>query len=105
MKNLFLAQRIEISGKPIEGPLEGINTLGDLINRVLPFLATFAGVILLFVFIWGGYDFITSQGDAAKVKSAQAKLTTGIIGFILLIVSYLLVRLIAKIFGLEGGIL
>lgn len=105
MKNLFLTQRIEIGGQPIEGPLQGINTLGDLINRLLPFMITFAGIILLLVFIWGGYDFITSQGNPEKVKSAQAKITTGIIGFILLIVSYLLVRLIAKIFGLEGGIL
>ncbi len=104
MKTSFLTQRIEISGQPIEGPLQGINTIGDLINRILPFLTAFAGVILLFVFIWGGYDFITSQGNADKVKSAQAKITTGIIGFVLLIISYLLVRVIAKIFGLEGGI-
>lgn len=105
MKKLFLAQKIEINGQSIEGPLEGINNIGDLINRILPFLITFSGVILLLVLIWGGYDFITSQGDAQKVKSAQAKITTGIIGFVLLIISYLLVRLIAKIFGLEGGIL
>lgn len=104
MKKIFLAQRITVGEQSIEGPLEGINNIADVINRILPFLITAAGIILLFVFIWGGYDFITSQGSAEKVKSAQAKITTGIIGFVLLIISYLLVRLIARIFGVGEGI-
>ncbi len=103
MYHKFLTQRIEINGQPIEGPLEGINNIGDLINRLLPFFIGIAGIILLFVFIWGGYDLIMSQGDANKVKSAQAKITTGLIGFILLILSYLITSLIARIFGLGGG--
>jgi TRAP-type C4-dicarboxylate transport system permease small subunit len=103
MNNKFLTQRLTISGYPIEGPLEGINNIGDLINRLLPFFIGIAGIILLFVFIWGGYDLIMSQGDANKIKSAQAKITTGLIGFILLILSYLITSLIARIFGLGGG--
>ncbi len=104
MKKFFLAQRMTVGGQPIEGPLQGINNIADLINRILPFFITAAGIILFFVFIWGGYDFISSQGNAEKIKSAQAKITTGIIGFVLLIVSYLLVRLIVRIFGLGEGI-
>lgn len=104
MKKIFLAQRMTVGGQPIEGPLQGINNIADLINRILPFLITTAGIILFFVFIWGGYDFITSQGNAEKIKSAQAKITTGIIGFILLIISYLLVRVVTRIFGLGEGI-
>lgn len=103
MNHNFLTQRIEISGQTIEGPLRGINNIGDLINRLLPFLIGLAGIILLFVFIWGGYDLMMSQGDANKVKSAQAKITAGLIGFILLILSYLITSLIARIFGLGGG--
>jgi hypothetical protein len=48
---------------------------------------------------------MTAQGNAEKIKSAWGKITSGLIGFILLISSYLIVRLIAKIFGLESGIL
>ncbi|MGB9707349.1 MAG: hypothetical protein ACPL1D_01195 [Microgenomates group bacterium] len=103
MNHNFLTQRIEISGQTIEGPLRGINNIGDLINRLLPFLIGLAGIVLLFVFIWGGYDLMMSQGDANKVKSAQAKITAGLIGFILLILSYLITSLIARIFGLGGG--
>jgi len=41
-----------------------------------------------------------SQGNPDKIKTGQAKITSGIIGFLLLIVSFLAVKLIAVIFGL-----
>jgi len=63
-----------------------------------------AGIVLLFVLISGGYDYMISQGNAEKMKSAQAKITSGVIGFILLIASFLITRIIALIFGLGEGI-
>lgn len=106
MKNNYLAQSLNINGTSIQGPLDSkINTLGDLINRVLSFLLPLSGIVLLFVLIWGGYDYMMSQGNPEKIKSAQAKITTGLIGFFLLISSYLIVRVISTIFGLGTGIL
>jgi len=97
---------LNLNGTTIEGPLDSrINTLGDLVNRVLTFLLPMAGIVLLFVLIWGGYDYMMSQGNPEKIKSAQAKITTGLIGFFLLISSYLVVRVIAAIFGLDQGII
>ena len=102
----YLAQKICIGVQCIDGPLDPkIQTLGDLVNRVIQFLIPLAAVILLFVFIWGGYDYMMSEGSPEKVKSAQAKLTTGIVGLVLLLLSYAFVRLISSIFGLGGGII
>ena len=105
----YLAQKVCICGQCVEGPLPtgpgGINTIGDLVNRIVQFLIPLAAVILLLVFILGGYDFMMSQGSPEKIKSAQAKLTTGIIGLILLLMAYAIVRLISSIFGLGGGII
>ena len=102
MNKKFLSQNLSVGNQQITGPLQGIETIGDLINRILPFILGLAGIILLFVLILAGYDLIMSQGNAEKIKSAQAKITTGIIGLFLLIFSYLIVSLIAKIFGLSG---
>lgn len=107
----ILSQVIEIGGKRIEGPLiiPGVSAeeikLSHIISRILQFVFPFAGIILLFVLIWGGYDYIFSQGNQEKLKSANAKITAGLIGFGLLIFSYFLVRLISFIFGLQGGII
>lgn len=104
MNSKYLVQNFSISGSPIKGPLVGIDNLSQLTNKIVSFLIPLAGVILLFVIIWGGYDFLMSQGTPEKIKSARAKLTSGIIGFTLLVFSYLIVKLIAWITGLRGGL-
>lgn len=104
--NKLLAQSLNLNGTEIKGPLdEGINNLGDLVSRILSFLIPMAGIVLLFVLIWGGYDFMMSQGNPERIKGAQAKITSGLVGFFLLIASYLIVRVISAIFGLDTGIL
>jgi hypothetical protein len=104
MKTQLLAQ-LSIGGQKIDSPLVGINNIGDLVNRIMTFLIPIAGIILFLVIIWGGYDFMMSGGAPEKVKSGRAKITTGIIGFILLVLSYFFAKLIGTIFGLGGGIL
>jgi hypothetical protein len=108
MNNQLLSQSLKIGGpggQTINGPLDSsADSLGKIITKGLNFIMPMAGIILLFVLISGGYDFIMSQGNPDKIKSAQGKITSGIVGFVLLIISFLLVRLIATIFGLGGGI-
>ncbi|MFW5703640.1 MAG: hypothetical protein ACOCXQ_02295 [Patescibacteria group bacterium] len=102
--NRYLAQ-LEVNEVEIYSPLDGsIGSIGDLINVVISFLLPFAAVILFLILVWGGYDFLISRGEQEKVSSARAKITAAIIGFVLLVVSYLLVNIITYIFGLDSGI-
>lgn len=106
MSSQLLAQTVCVGGECVTGPLDPkIQTISDLVNRVVQFLIPLAAIILLLVLIWGGYDYLTSQGSAEKIKQAQAKITSAFWGFILLFVSYVIVRTIAFIFGLGGGII
>jgi len=100
----YLTQRIQINNQTIEGPL-AFNSLGEIISRIVnAFLIPIAGVILLLVFIWAGFEFMTSEGNPDKIKSAQAKITTGIIGIVLLVLSFLIVKVVELIFGVQTGI-
>lgn len=107
-KGKILAQTLNIDGNGganISGPLENINTLNDLIGVLTSFLYPVASVILLFVLIMGGYDFLMSRGDADKINAGKAKITAGIIGFVLLMLSYIITRVIGFITGTGEGIL
>ena len=105
MNNQYLSQSLNFGNQTIQGPLDqSVDSLGKIITKTLGFIMPLAGIVLLSVLISGGYDYMMSQGNADKIKSAQAKITSGIIGFILLIVSFLITRIIAVIFGLGGGI-
>ncbi len=102
----ILAQSVKINGKKITGPLDpNVNwTLGEVINRLMQVVVPLAAIALFFILVWGGYDFLLSGGNPEKVKKGKAKITAGLVGFFLLITSYLAVKLISQIFGLGQGI-
>lgn len=104
MKHLF-AQKITINGQVIEGPLKNINTLADLINIITQFIYPFSGILLFIYLAWGGYDYLLSGGNPEKVKAGQGKITSAFIGFTLLFLTYILVQIITRIFGLSDGII
>lgn len=99
-----LAQEVRLNGVGIKGPLQGYNTIGDVINNLVPFVISIGGILLFFILMWGGYDYVTSQGTPEKIKSANAKITAAIVGFILLVLSFLITRVISYIFGVGEGI-
>jgi hypothetical protein len=55
--------------------------------------------------MWGGFDYVTSQGAPEKLKSANAKITAGVIGFVILVLSFLITRVLSYIFGVGQGII
>lgn len=89
----------------VTGPLVGINNLGDLVNTLMSFLLPIAGIILFFILIWGGYDILMSQGDSDKVQSGKNKITAGVIGIVLLVLSYLITNILGYIFGVGDGLI
>ena|SRR3990167_1037162 len=108
MKQL-LSQAITINGQRIEGPLKGpsgqpIEKLSDILSIVLQFIYPLAGILLFLFLVLGGFSYLTSQGEAEKLKSAKAKITSALIGFILLVFSYFIVRLLSYILGIGEGI-
>jgi hypothetical protein len=105
MTTQLLAQKINVNGMAIEGPLVGYTNIADIVNNVVPFVMSLAGIILFFVLMWGGYDYVTSQGLPEKLKSANAKITAGVIGFVLLVLSFLITRVLAYVFGIGEGII
>lgn len=112
MKHL-LAQNLQITGVDeagnpysvsFKGPLkDSIGSISDLINLLLSIMYPIAGVILFFMIVIGGFKWMSSQGEPDKLDSARKYMTNGVVGFVLLALSFFLVRLIAFVFGLDGG--
>lgn len=57
-------------------------------------LAFFANLVL------AGWDYMLSTGDLKKVSAATSRFTNGLIGLIMAITAFLVVRTLAKIIGL-----
>ena len=104
MENL-LAQKLDIYGQEIEGPLKGIGNIADVINVIIKLVYPSAGVLLLIYLIWGGFEYMSSGGEPEKVTNAQNKIKYAIIGVTLLAFSFLIVRIATYILGFGEGVI
>lgn len=73
------------------------STLSHLALPVFGFAAT----MLVFYFLIAGVKFIVSEGDKASVQEAKRMITHSLIGFLLLILLFLIMRFIPQFFGLN----
>lgn len=79
-------------------------TPGDVISRVMEYVFPFAGIILLFMIILSGYQLIISRGESSKIQSATKRITYSLLGFGILIISYLMVKTISFILGFDSPV-
>ena len=76
--------------------------IGGLINGVLSFVMVIAALLVFFYLIWGGIEWITSGGDKGKTESARNKITSAVIGLIVLAASYAILQVILNFLGFDS---
>jgi hypothetical protein len=76
-------------------------TLSEIISSLLPYIFTLAGLVLFIMLIMGGFGMLTSAGSPDKMKAAQGKITSAVIGFVIIFISYWLMRILEIVFGLN----
>lgn len=63
-----------------------IPTFSDLLTFAIRGFFTIAGIAALFLLLQGAFEWVTSGGDKAKVEAAQRRMTTAVVGVIMIIV-------------------
>lgn len=88
----------DLSGDPQAYAAAGCGNqkdVGTVANAVIEVVLGFAGVIAVCVVIYGGFLFLTSSGDAGKVKKGQDSIKYGIIGLVVSILAYVIVAFVS----------
>ena len=67
-----------------------INDTNKIINVVIGVL----GVVAVAVVIYGGFLFLTAQGDPGKIKKGKDSITWGIIGLIIALLSWSIINFV-----------
>ena len=81
-------------------PGQGFATdFGQLINGVLSFVMVIAALLVFLYLIWGGIEWITSGGDKGKTETARNKITSAVIGLIVVAASYAILTLALNFLG------
>jgi hypothetical protein len=77
-----------------------LTNVGSLVSILLSNALVLAGIVFLFLILLAGFNMITGAGDAQKVQKAQQTITTGLIGFIIILFAYFVIRLFEYLFGI-----
>ncbi|MBI4040142.1 hypothetical protein HY389_02200 [Candidatus Daviesbacteria bacterium] len=80
----------------------GIGSLGEGLTTLAPVVFTIAGLVLVINLVVGAVQYLTSGGNKEAVASAQNRITHTIIGFVLFILLFLVLRFIPEFFGFPG---
>jgi len=75
--------------------------VGSIISQILPFIYVGAGLLLLVTLIMGGITLMTAAGDQNKMKSGYGQLTAGLIGFIIIFVSFFVAQILQIALGVK----
>ena len=110
--NHVLAQQIQLpwdgGSAYIDGPLNSLTfggagnmTIGGIISRATTYIFIFAGIGLLLMLIFGGFNLLTSAGDAKKLEMGKQRLTNAVVGFVIIFAAFWIVQALGIIFNLE----
>lgn len=76
-------------------------TLGMLVILVIKIINTLlslASVVAIFFIVWSGWEMINAAGHAESITKAKSVLENAIVGFFLILISYLLIATVITIF-------
>jgi hypothetical protein len=84
----------------------GIATLASFITSVIGVMTIVAVIWFIFVFITGAIGIIAAGGDKGALENARKRITTGLIGLVVVIIATFVIDLIGYLLGFpSNGIL
>ena len=77
------------------------SNVGDIVGKLLPYVYVVAGLSLLIMLILGGITLMTAAGNPDKAKAGYGKIMAGLIGFLIIFISYFVLQIIEVMLGVK----
>ncbi len=97
---------IGITEQPANGGIQincknGNQLLGSITQNLIVLFFTVGGISFVIMFLWGAVNWIISGGDKEKVASARKRITTAIIGLVLLSLTFVIMGVLSQVLGFD----
>jgi len=75
--------------------------LAKLINRLLEYIFPLASLALFLMLVWGGFEMLTGAASKKNLDAGKQRVTTALIGFVLLFSAYWIAQIVEYITGVK----
>lgn len=79
----------------------GAAGISKFLSNLIILIYSIAAVVLIFMLIWGAFDWLMSGGDKEKIQSAWNKIINAIIGIILFAVAFGIISVLGQFTGFK----
>ncbi|MGB9706518.1 MAG: hypothetical protein ACPLXP_00375 [Microgenomates group bacterium] len=72
-----------------------------IISNIIGVMTIVAGIWFIFQFIIGGYSYMIAGGDPQKMGQATQKITSALIGLVVIVAAYAIISLLGELLGFK----
>lgn len=75
--------------------------ISKFLSNLVALFYGLAGIVLIFMLLWGAWDWMTSEGDKEKLDSARKKIINAVVGIILFAVAFAIIQVLGQFTGFQ----
>lgn len=84
---------------PLSDPAK-ISEVGCVLASIISVVLGFVGIVLFVMLVIGGFKWLTSGGDPKGIEGAKATITNAIVGLLVIIFAYIILKIIETVTGI-----
>lgn len=87
-----------------QGAAQGDNAFSIValvISNIIGVITVLGGLFFIVYFFMGAFSWITAGDDSGAVEKARTKMMNGVLGLIVMIISYSLIGIVGRVVGLD----
>lgn len=79
----------------------GAAGISKFLTNLIALIYILAAIVLIFMLLWGAFDWITSGGDKEKVHAARERITQAFVGIILFAAAFAVIAVLGQFTGFK----
>jgi hypothetical protein len=86
---------------PLGNPSDPFDTFETVLSTAIAIITIIAGIWFLFLLITGGISWMSAGGDKVAAENARKRITTGLIGLVVVVAGIFIVDLVGTLIGVD----
>jgi hypothetical protein len=78
-----------------------LKSITNIISAVIGFMTICAAIWFIFMFLIGGYTWMTSMGDKHRLEEARDRIVNALIGLVIVVAGWAILALVGQFFGID----